>query len=336
MILLYYRGGEELAAYKLNSASEIDSLLKQIRNGSPVKRVRELVGPLIGEGFVKERFPNISLSTQQYGTTGNQYDDFCSAYLISIFMEFLSTDDAEIMLMAYGFLDGFVEKLRKRRKKYYECAHSYNKRLEKKERKDKDNLLREVENNIIEELSKALIEIKNKKEEISEFTNKVYEDFCNDRIPKKLSLPITDYLDNSSFVKDNLAEIDADEIKVQHYRIITFKVSICGLVLHNHETKIPIDGNVDEEDEQIFDISKELITAVLASIVCLILIILVNKPGQDSDSSNVLIAEEYSMEPLRNDTLEEGQEKQARIPIIAPCKEVISQGTVSGSVEFPK
>lgn len=142
-----------MAAYKLNSASEIDSLLKQIRNGSPVKRVRELVGPLIGEGFVKERFPNISLSTQQYGTTGNQYDDFCSAYLISIFMEFLSTDDAEIMLMAYGFLDGFVEKLRKRRKKYYECAHSYNKRLEKKERKDKDNLLREVENNIIEELS---------------------------------------------------------------------------------------------------------------------------------------------------------------------------------------
>ena len=318
---------------KLETEDIFDDL-KRIRNGDSMERTQDFIATILDINFVKENFQYIQISSQQYVIAWNQYDDFCNAYLKSIFLKFLSVDDAEIMLMAYGFLDGYDDNnLRERRKKYWENAHKTNKCFKRKKRKDKDNLLREIENDIIKRLSNILIDIVNEPEKMSDFTNRVYENFSSNKIPKKIPLPIPDYLVNNP---SEVVTPNAVKTKVQHYRVITYKVSICGIVMHNHETKIPIDGNVDEEDEQIFDISKELITAVLASIVCLILIILVNKPGQDSNSSNILIAEEYSMEPLRNDTPEEGQKKQAWIPVIAPCKEVISKGTVSGSVEFPK
>lgn len=318
---------------ELNTSLEIDVRLKEIRQGS--NREREFVGKFIdefvGENFVEERFPDIPLSTQ-HRTARNQYDDFCSIYLISVFMEFLSTDDAEIMLMAYGFLDGFVEKLGERRKKYYEYAHSYNKRLEKKNRKDKDNLLREKENHIIKALSNTLIGIKNEPEKIQKFTKEVYENFCHNKIPKKIPPPVADYIKDSPFSKKGFTEIKINEIGVQHYRVITFKVSICGKIIYSHKKKISIDGDMDEYDEEIFDISKEHIMAVLASIICLALFVSANKVWQDYNFLNTPTADGYTTEPLRNDTPEEGQKKQNWISKAVPYYGDINQDSVSEHV----
>lgn len=312
------------------NARDICDNLKYVRNGDSIKRARDFIATILDPNFVKENFQYIQPTSQRYATAGNQYDDFCCIYLISIFMAFLSEDDAEIMLMAYGFLEWFDGDLGERRKKYWEYAHKDNERLKRKRRKDKDNLLREIENGIIEYLAETLAGIINSSEQMSDFTNRVYKDFCNNRIPKKLSLPIAGYLDNSSFVKGNLAETDAAEIKVQHYRVITFKVSICGLVIYNHKTKIPIAGNTDEEDEEIFDISKEHIMAVFAGIICLTLFVSTHKTWQNLNSLNPPTIDGYTMEPSRNDTPEEGQKKQDWTSSAVPYIEVISQSSILG------
>jgi len=119
---------------------------------------------------------------------------------------------------------------------------------------------------------------------------------------------------------------------VQHYRVITFKVSICGIVIHSHETKIPIDRNADEEEEQIFDISKELVAAILASCACLTLLVFTHQQWQEHNSLNTSTADEYISKPLRNDTLEKGQKKQDWISTAFPYSEIISQDSISGNM----
>lgn len=313
-------------------ADDIAELLKQIRY-NPQKRAHELVDMIENKYLIEEKFHLSKSGTRQHKNIKAQYKKFSHVYLMKIFLEFIVDEyDAEMTLMAYGFIDGYDDNPRgKRYEKYWEHAHIYIERINKRE-KTKAHLIQVEVTKIIKELSNTLAEIIIASNGTLNFFDEVFEDFSNN-IPEKIPLPITDYLENKSFAK---VDDDRSRIKVQHYRIIKFKVSICGNVQYNHNIKIPIAGDADEEDEHTFDISKEHIMTVLAGMVCLMLCISANKTGQDSTPPNALIAEEYSMEPLRNDTLEEGQKKQALIPIIAPCKEVISQDTVSGSVVPPK
>lgn len=244
------------------SAEDIRDDLRYIRNGTSRKRARDLIATFLSTKFIEEKFQYIQPTFQRYATTGNQYDDFCNAYLISIFITFLPKDDAEIMLMAYGFLEGFDEILGERRERYWEYAHKNNKYLKGKKRKNKDHLLREVENGIIEELSNMLIGIINEPKQMSDFTNRVYENFSNNKIPKKIPFPITDYLAGNPL---EVIPIVSGEPIIQHYKIITFKVSICKKVIYTKMKKIPIPGEVDEEDEDIFDISLEYILGIIST-----------------------------------------------------------------------
>ncbi len=84
MILCKLQEGEKLPLNNQNITKDIVNDLKEIRNSSLVECLRDFIDIFVDESFKEERFPYVPLSPPQYETTRNQYDDFCSAYLISI------------------------------------------------------------------------------------------------------------------------------------------------------------------------------------------------------------------------------------------------------------
>lgn len=301
-------GGENLEKYNTympyapKTVDEIKDRLADIRRCMSIERVREFIGPILDANFVKEKFPHAQDGSQQNTTTINQLDDFFVAYFVSIFPAFLSKDDAEIMLMVYGFLDGFDGKLKERREKYWEYAHRDNRRLNGKKgrnQKDKDNLMRGIENDIIRELATTLNKEIDNQEKMSKFADKVYEAFSNGEIPKKIPI-------NNIIVQKDGSTPEISQNKVQHYKRIIYKISICGKIIHTDTEKILISGDVDEECEKIFDITKEVVGAIIASVACLVTFFFIVREFQSYNLFKDVRNTEYAIEgKLQKNTPEE-------------------------------
>lgn len=195
---------------EIKNVDDIKEHLKTLRN-NPSAYKKEFVYPFLGKDIIEDKLQSDKNQIQNTIIAEERYDRFCNAYLIEIFLTFLSANDAEIMLMIYGLLDNFdIIRLGDRREEYWQYAHTYNSRLQGSKNQDKDNLLRGIENNIIDNLANILIELKSDSIKMSNFTNMVFEGFINNKIPEKISPPITEYLQRN----DNFRSLNFDSNKI--------------------------------------------------------------------------------------------------------------------------
>lgn len=198
-------------------AYNIAGILEDIQR-SPDKRMKEFVETCEDKNFLEKNFILNEINTRQYKKIKARYQKFCKAYLIKVFLEFIVEDcDIEIMLMLYGFLQGFDDYNKENRcQRYWEYAHTDNPRIIGKDRKSKCNLFNEIEEPIIKELSETLAAIMSKSNWKLNFVQEVYEEFINNKIPEKLALPITDYLQHNDvenpFNEETENTIDGNKI----------------------------------------------------------------------------------------------------------------------------
>lgn len=174
-------------------ADEIVDILNGIR-ANPSKRSRELVFFLEDHAFLKQEFKINLRNTKQYKHIELRYRAFCNAYLMKIFLEFIADEyDAEIILMLYGYIQGFEAATKEEGyTKYWEHAHTYIERINRKG-ESKPHILHEERKLIIKELAKTLAIIKLNSDGKLDFAKDILEEFSNNVIPEKLSLPITKY-----------------------------------------------------------------------------------------------------------------------------------------------
>lgn len=174
-------------------ADEIVDILNGIR-ANPSKRSRELVFFLEDRAFLEQEFKINLRNTKQYKHIELRYRAFCNAYLMKIFLEFIADEyDAEIILMLYGYIQGFEAATKEEGyTKYWEHAHTYIERINRKG-ESKPHILHEERKLIIRELATTLAIIKLNSDGKLDFAKDILEEFSNNVIPEKLSLPITKY-----------------------------------------------------------------------------------------------------------------------------------------------
>lgn len=244
--------------------------------------------------------------------------EFCQTYTILLFKEYIDNEnDREMMLAMCGLLKGFEFKPRKfavRMGEYREHAKYYNDFFKGEMTSVSIGAMCRVEMlRIARELEERLVTKLAENEDGLGLINAV---------PKKLELPAPRSIsaDEHNTKQDTPSEeiiIDiSDDRKIVITKILSNTVKKITTICKSNTTNIKI-------------------------IMVLALIIAANLSGivwyeQDYKSHMSHENKEYITGPLRNDTLEEGQKKQTLIPITAPCKEVIIQGNVSGSIAPPK
>lgn len=185
-------------------ANEIASILDDIHK-DPFGRAREFAELMEGKESIEKSLGISDMYTINYGAVRRKYNKFCLAYLIKAFINFTSDDDdMEILLVGYERIDWGNDcnnTVPENWNNYWEYAHKSNKRLIGRKGKDKAHLGREVEDNVMEELSKTLAEIKLKSTDNKlGYIDKVLKDF--EDIPEKLTLPIPEWLkDNKRTIK---------------------------------------------------------------------------------------------------------------------------------------
>lgn len=177
-------------------AIEIASILDGIHN-DPLGNAREFAELMEGKESIEKSLGISDIYTINYGADRRKYNKFCLAYLVKVLINFTSDDDdMEILLVGYKYIDwgnDYNDTVPENWEKYWEHAHKYNKRFKGKKRNDKANLGREAEHEVIEELSKALANIKlNSAERKLGYIDRVLKDFEN--IPEKLTLPVPEWL----------------------------------------------------------------------------------------------------------------------------------------------
>ncbi len=177
-------------------AANIADILEGVHD-NPLKNAHELVELLESREALEKALGVSNMYTINYGADQRKYNRFCLAYLIKIFINFTSDDDdMEILLVGYERIDwgnGYNNTVSENWENFWEYAHKSNKRLIGRKGKDKAHLGREVEDNVMEELSKTLAEIKLKSTDAKlGYIDKVLKDFEN--IPEKLTLPVPEWL----------------------------------------------------------------------------------------------------------------------------------------------
>lgn len=177
-------------------ADEITSILEDIHK-DPFGRAREFAELMEGRESIEKTLGISDMYTINYGAVRRKYNKFCLAYLIKVFINFTSDDDdMEILLVGYERIDwgnDCNDTVPENWDNYWEYAHKSNKRLIGRKGKDKAHIGREVEDNVMEELSKTLAEIKLKSTDNKlGYIDKVLKDF--EDIPEKLTLPVPEWL----------------------------------------------------------------------------------------------------------------------------------------------
>lgn len=177
-------------------AANIADILEGVHD-NPLKNAHEFVELLESREALEKALGVSNMYTINYGADQRKYNRFCLAYLIKIFINFTSDDDdMEILLVGYERIDwgnSYNNTVSENWENFWEYAHKSNKRLIGRRGKDKAHLGREVEDNVMKELSKTLAEIKLRSTNNKlGYIDKVLKDFEN--IPEKLTLPIPEWL----------------------------------------------------------------------------------------------------------------------------------------------
>lgn len=198
------------------NAANIISILKEVKYNRP-KRAKEIVELLEDRDFLAEEFLLNQIGTKQHKNIELRYQAFCNAYLMKLFLEFITDEHgAEIMLMRYGYLRDFTDKkMGIRYERYWEHAHTYNEHISDKERGEKGNLLREAEKSIVKEFAETLAGIMLNSNGKLNFAEDVLNEFSNNAIPEKLSLPITEYFKHAYIQpKEQTEEDNGQNVKL--------------------------------------------------------------------------------------------------------------------------
>lgn len=166
---------------------------------------RELLVLLESEDYTLDKIRNNTSDNSQINTLirepniNKKYDVFCRIYIIKLIQntDFIPDEcDSEILLAAYGYLQGYSNLgVMNRRKKYLNEASEFDERL-LTTNSDTNSVLQDIEDDIIEALVNRL-DLECKKDNADRhFIDRVVDELMveyPDGLPEKLSLPLPKY-----------------------------------------------------------------------------------------------------------------------------------------------